>query len=83
MADFVKATEDAKAKAEEKPEEVAQKEADDEENPEKHESTAVFTPVVQLEEVEVVSGEEDEDILFNKYVNVLLFCICCQFQVGI
>jgi Ran-binding protein 1 len=68
MADFVKATEDAKAKAEAevKPEEVVKKEEDDEENPEKHESTAVFTPVVQLEEVEVVSGEEDEDILFSK-----------------
>lgn len=68
MADFVKATEDAKAKAEEKAEEVDTKDDNDgdDENPEKHESTAVFTPVVKLEAVEVVSGEEDEDILFNK-----------------
>lgn len=69
MADFVKATEDAKAKAE--AEEVVadivdKKEEDDEENPEKHESTAVFVPVVKLEEVETLSGEEDEDILFSK-----------------
>lgn len=80
MADFVKATEDAKAKAEEqvqKPAEevTAKKEAavDDEENPEKHESTAVFTPVVQLEAVEVVSGEEDEDILLNKRAKLYQF----------
>lgn len=74
MADFVKATEDAKAKAEVKPEEeVAKKEEADDENPEKHESTAVFTPVVQLEEIEVVSGEEEEDILLNKRAKLYQF----------
>jgi Ran-binding protein 1 len=69
MSDFVKATEDAKLKAEEKKVASSAKEEEEEggdENPEKHESTAVFTPVVKLEEVEVVSGEEDEDVLLNK-----------------
>ena len=66
MSDFVKATEDAKAKADVKSDQVVKKEEEDEENPEKHESTAVFTPVVHLEQVEVVSGEEDEDVIFNK-----------------
>jgi len=29
------------------------------------ESTATFAPVVQLEEVDVKSGEEDEEIIFS------------------
>ena len=33
--------------------------------PDEAESTAVFKPLVQLEEVEVVSGEEDEEILMG------------------
>lgn len=74
MSDFVKATEDAKAKAQLKADEVVKKEEeDDDENPEKHESTAEFTPLVQLEKVEVVSGEEDEDIIFNKRAKLFQF----------
>ncbi len=33
------------------------------------ESTAVFTPVVHLEAVDVKTHEEDEDVLFVKYVS--------------
>ena len=32
----------------------------------KEESTATFTPVVQLEEVEVKTHEEDEEPIFRK-----------------
>ena len=35
-------------------------------NNQEAESTAVFTPVVHLEAVEVQSGEEDEDILWKQ-----------------
>lgn len=35
---------------------------------EQYESTAVFQPVVQLDEVEVKSHEEDEETLYKMYV---------------
>ena len=38
---------------------------EDEANPEAQESTAEFTPVVQLDEVEVKTHEEDEDVDFK------------------
>ncbi|GMH75623.1 hypothetical protein TrVE_jg1262 [Triparma verrucosa] len=37
------------------------------------ESTATFEPVVKLEEVEVTSGEEDEDIVFQIRAKLFLF----------
>ena len=50
--------------AEDKLEEVvAGAEEGTEEDPTKVESTATFEPVVQLEEVEVRTGEEDEEVL--------------------
>lgn len=33
------------------------------------EAQAYFEPVVKLDEVEVVSGEENEDVLFKMYVS--------------
>jgi Ran-binding protein 1 len=47
-----------------KTEEVAAVAAPTEESIEK-ESTAVFEPVIQLEEVEVKSGEDDEEVVFK------------------
>jgi hypothetical protein len=41
------------------------KKDDDAANPEAQESTAEFTPVVQLDEVEVKTHEEDEDVDFK------------------
>ena len=38
---------------------------EEEANPEAQESTAEFTPVVQLDEVEVKTHEEDEDVDFK------------------
>lgn len=37
------------------------------------ESTAVFTPVVKLEEVEVKSGEEDEEVMFGVRAKLFIF----------
>lgn len=56
----------AAAKSEEKNEEA------EEEAPEE-ECAAEFQPVVQLEEVEVATGEEDEDCLVDMYVHDLNF----------
>lgn len=49
--------------AEDKVEEVTNQDEAGEEDPTQVESTATFEPVVQLEEVEVRSGEEDEEVL--------------------
>jgi len=73
MSDFVKDSKDAA-----EPEDVVEKgEAgeDDEDNdpaPEE-ESTATFAPVVQLEVVEVKSGEEDEDIVYKERSKLFLY----------
>jgi Ran-binding protein 1 len=45
--------------------EVEEPEAEGEANLEEETSTAVFKPVVQLEDVEVQSGEEEEEIVFS------------------
>jgi len=49
---------------EEKPTETATEEKT-EEKPKEEESTATFEPVVKLDEVEVQSGEEDEEVVFG------------------
>ncbi|KAJ0393144.1 hypothetical protein P43SY_005487 [Pythium insidiosum] len=60
----------------EKKEEIVPKvEAEEEEadkDPESEEPQAYFEPVVKLDEVEVVSGEEDEEVLFK--IRAKLFC---------
>lgn len=46
--------------------EVEETEAEDgSKDPESEEPQAYFEPVVKLDEVEVVSGEEDEEVLFK------------------
>ena len=40
------------------------------------ESTAVFTPIVHLEEVEVKTHEEDEDVLFVRYCIDWIVVVC-------
>jgi len=79
MADFAKTDSPEKKKEEEKKEElkpVAAADGEDgeegDEDPEA-ESTAVFTPVVHLEAVEVQSGEEDEDILWKQRAKLFIF----------
>jgi Ran-binding protein 1 len=46
---------------------VEEAEADDDnsKDPESEEPQAYFEPVVKLDEIEVVSGEEDEEVLFK------------------
>lgn len=45
---------------------VEEAEADESsKDPESEEPQAYFEPVVKLDEVEVVSGEEDEEVLFK------------------
>lgn len=45
---------------------VEEAEADEgNKDPESEEPQAYFEPVVKLDEVEVVSGEEDEEVLFK------------------
>jgi len=60
---------------EEKPTEgVAAAAATSEEDKVKEEeSTATFKPVVELEEVEVKSGEEDEEVVFSMRAKLFLF----------
>merc|ERR1719188_2862396 len=41
--------------------------------PKEEESTAEFTPVVKLEEVEVKSGEEEEEVLFGVRAKLFIF----------
>jgi len=53
-------------------EETAVKEGG-EEKPKEEESTATFEPVVELAEVEVVSGEEDEEILMSIRSKLFLY----------
>lgn len=49
-------------------------EVDDEEAPAKEEeNTAHFEPVVKLEEVEVRSGEEEEEVLYTKRSKLFIF----------
>mmetsp|Transcript_7633 Transcript_7633/g.9421 ORF Transcript_7633/g.9421 Transcript_7633/m.9421 type:complete len:198 (-) Transcript_7633:276-869(-) len=43
------------------------------ETPKEEESTATFEPVVKLEEVEVKSGEEDEESLFGMRAKLFIF----------
>lgn len=45
----------------------------EEENVKEEESTATFKPVVELEEVEVKSGEEDEEVVFGMRAKLFLF----------
>lgn len=44
-----------------------------EEAPAETESTATFEPVVKLEEVEVKSGEEDEEVIFSMRSKLFIF----------
>lgn len=67
-------------KSEDKLKEVANATAEDttettEEDPTQVESTATFEPVVQLEEVEVRSGEEEEEVLLQMYVDLFVACL--------
>lgn len=41
--------------------------------PKEEESTAEFTPVVKLEEVEVKSGEEEEEVIFGVRAKLFIF----------
>jgi Ran-binding protein 1 len=62
-------------KAEEIPPKVEAEEAeadDGSKDPESEEPQAYFEPVVKLDEIEVVSGEEDEEVLFK--IRAKLFC---------
>lgn len=56
-------------------EETAAASADTEtkETPAETESTATFEPVVKLEEVEVKSGEEDEEVIFGMRSKLFIF----------
>jgi hypothetical protein len=64
------------ADVEKKEETVPKVEADEAEgagDPESEEPQAYFEPVVKLDEVEVVSGEEEEEVLFKMCVLLSLF----------
>jgi Ran-binding protein 1 len=53
---------------------VEEAEADESsKDPESEEPQAYFEPVVKLDEVEVVSGEEDEDVLFKIRAKLFVF----------
>lgn len=54
-----------------------QEAGDDGEEAGEEECSAEFKPVVQLEEVEVSTGEEDEDALFDACVGGAL-CVCAR-----
>mmetsp|Transcript_14173 Transcript_14173/g.29553 ORF Transcript_14173/g.29553 Transcript_14173/m.29553 type:complete len:207 (-) Transcript_14173:160-780(-) len=43
------------------------------ETPKEEESTAEFAPVVELEEVEVVSGEEEEEVVYSQRGKLFLY----------
>jgi len=43
------------------------------EAPKEEESTAEFAPVVELEEVEVVSGEEEEEVIYSQRGKLFLY----------
>mmetsp|Transcript_10586 Transcript_10586/g.25566 ORF Transcript_10586/g.25566 Transcript_10586/m.25566 type:complete len:203 (-) Transcript_10586:239-847(-) len=58
---------------EEKPTPAAAAEEPKKEEPKEEESTAQFEPVVKLEEVEVKSGEEDEETVFGVRAKLFLF----------
>lgn len=72
MSNEEKPTEETPAVAEETPKE---EEAKKEEKPEEQEeeSTATFEPVVKLEEVEVKSGEEDEEVILSLRSKLFIF----------
>jgi len=58
-------------KNEEVPEEESKKDGED--GPKEEESTAVFTPVVSLAEVDVRSGEEDEEVILSVRAKLFIF----------
>ena len=62
-------TEEEKTATEEAPKEEEEKGKEEEHE----ESTAVFTPVVELQEVEVKSGEEEEESLFAVRAKLFIF----------
>jgi Ran-binding protein 1 len=51
----------------------AEGEGDDEGPAPEEESTATFVPVVKLEEVEVVSGEDDEDTVYKQRCKLFMY----------
>ncbi|DBA03730.1 TPA: hypothetical protein N0F65_004147 [Lagenidium giganteum] len=53
--------------------EAEEAEADDGKDPESEEPQAYFEPVVKLDEVEVISGEEDEEVLFKMRAKLFNF----------
>jgi len=63
--------EKASAPPAEEPKEEGEKAAEEERKEE--ESTAVFAPVVELKEVEVKSGEEEEEALFSVRAKLFIF----------
>lgn len=65
--------EEAKAAAEEQETEETTEEAGKNETPKEEESTATFEPVVKLEEVEIKSGEEDEEVLYAMRSKLFIF----------
>merc|ERR1712071_625591 len=64
---------EAKAAAEEQETEETTEEAGKNETPKEEESTATFEPVVKLEEVEIKSGEEDEEVLYAMRSKLFIF----------
>eukprot|EP01041_Mallomonas_annulata_P009024 gene9024-18687_t len=76
MSEIVEKAEEILEKAEEVVKASAEDDGDDGDggdvNPEE-ESTATFTPVVQLQEVEVKTFEEDEDILLKKRAKLYVY----------
>mmetsp|Transcript_11356 Transcript_11356/g.19259 ORF Transcript_11356/g.19259 Transcript_11356/m.19259 type:complete len:208 (-) Transcript_11356:1316-1939(-) len=58
---------------EEQPSETTEAAAEKEETPKEEESTATFEPVVKLEEIEVKSGEEDEEVVFSMRAKLFIF----------
>uniref|UniRef100_A0A7R9W6V3 RanBD1 domain-containing protein n=1 Tax=Pseudictyota dubia TaxID=2749911 RepID=A0A7R9W6V3_9STRA len=60
------------SEAEQKPAEDP-KEETKEEKPKEEESTATFEPVVKLDEVEVTSGEEDEEVVFDVRAKLFIY----------
>ena len=65
-------TKPAETKAEEEPKKE-EEEPKKEEEPKEEESTATFEPVVKLEEVEVKTGEEEEEILCSYRSKLFLY----------